>query len=234
MINQDSKEMAPLKLSPTTLWRKSLQGFVLLSTFVIGGSPSLYGITINDVRVSVTADSSAAAREQAIEKAHAQAYQALMQESFPDIVVDTPSQEQLLNMVEVFSIDREKTTPKSYTGSFTFQFNDALLQDWLQQGQQLTNLLDNLESPFANTPFAGQTLKARATYDSLSQWQKIRSLLPQLSEVQNVQVLSVSPQEAIINLAYKGDPDTLRQQMLQKGVLLSPYENHWVISLSTF
>lgn len=41
-----------------------------------------HAITVSDVRVSITADSAGAAREQAIKQAHTIAFQKLMQENF--------------------------------------------------------------------------------------------------------------------------------------------------------
>lgn len=88
-------------------------------------------ITVADVKVSVTADSAAVARDKALDQAHALAFQKLLKENFPEESKNPPSTDVIMNMVTDFSIDREKTTPKSYTASFTFQFDASQLLGWV-------------------------------------------------------------------------------------------------------
>lgn len=126
-------------------------------------------MTVTGVKVSVTANSSAVAREQALEQAHTQAFQKLLDENFPEKIGPLPSSETLMNMVQNFSIDREKATPKGYTASFTFQFDGPKVEAWVNQGQS------------QDVPFASQkslegrrTLKITASYESLSEWQHLK------------------------------------------------------------
>lgn len=189
--------------------------------------PSLtFAITVSQVQVSVTADSAAVAREQALEEAHSLAFKKLLQENFPEVPLKLPPQDTLLNIVQGFSIDQEKTTPKSYRASLTFQFDEAQVQRWIEEGESGPSHTLTEQTSFGDF----QTFPIKASYTGLSQWNHIKDVLSQAPGVKNLTVESLAPQEAILTFSYGKDLQTLRQYLLHKGFLLSPDENGWMLS----
>lgn len=105
--------------------------FVFL-TVTATAKASLY--IVDNVKVSATADSAAAAREKAIQQGYTEAYNKLMirlgQEGAPTRP-DAPDPQDLMNMVLDFSVDREKNTAISYSALMTFQFDSKKMDDWI-------------------------------------------------------------------------------------------------------
>ena len=200
-----------------------------LVTFLLIQSVIAEVVTVTDVKVSVTADSPAAAREQALDRAHSLAFQKLLIENFPEKSGVLPSQDDLINMVEDFSIDREKTTPRSYTASLTFQFDKSQLQAWLQQGQPSSSRSSVSQQPYTE----GKLFKMTATYTTLSQWQQIKKAVESSPEVQKMTVFSFSPQNAYMEVVYSGDMVKLQQHLLRQELTLSSQGDVWVISSNT-
>lgn len=89
---------------------------------------------VDNVKVSATADSAAAAREKAIQQGYTEAYNMLMirlgQEG-AQTRPDAPDPQDLMNMVLDFSVDREKNTATSYSALMTFQFDSKKIDDWV-------------------------------------------------------------------------------------------------------
>ena len=100
---------------------------------VWGGQVGAQTMTVTNVKVSVTDSSPATAREKALDQAHQLAFQKLVEENFPESAGLLPPSDALMSMVTDFSIDREKTSPKSYTASLTFQFDGPQVHAWLHQ-----------------------------------------------------------------------------------------------------
>lgn len=181
-------------------------------------------LTVTDVKVSVTATSAAAARDQALTKAHSLAFQKLLKEYFPESSSLSPPEENLVDMVTNFSIDREKTTPQSYAASMTFHFDDSQVQEWLHQ-----NLASSSATPL---PFKTEEsiLKATADYVTFSDWQHIKKTLERLSGVEKIKTVSLSPQRADIEIAYRGDVSTLQRNLEDEDLALTPQGLDWKIS----
>lgn len=184
-------------------------------------------MTVGDVKVSVRADSAASAREQALDQAHQLAFQKLLNQNFPERVIPLPSQELLRDMVSDFSIDREKTTPTSYTAALTFQFDESQVRAWVQQLQH--GQTDASSAPFLQRAY--ETLKLTASYTSHSDWQYIKKTLENFPGVQTFFVSTLSPQNANLEIIYNGSPDQLRENLQQKGIVLSQQINGWNVSL---
>lgn len=181
-------------------------------------------LTVADVKVSVTADSAAAAREQALTKAHTLAFQKLLKESFPESSPPAPPEDVLIDMVTNFSIDREKTTPQSYAASLTFQFDESRIQDWLRQDLASSE-------PAAPSFTKKETLiKITASYSTFADWQHIKKTLEHLPGIEKVKIITLSPQNAALEIAYTGEMPQLQQRLSQKELTLSPRGQDWEIS----
>ncbi len=184
-------------------------------------------LIVTNVKVSVTADSAATAREKALDQAHDLAFQKLLTESFSEKTAPFPPHDTVMNMVRDFSIDREKTTPTSYTASLTFEFDGSQVQNWLQRQDQSSN-----QEAFSGSLTAGKgtSLKMKASYTSLSEWQNIKKVLENFPGIRKVTILAFSSQNANIEIIHGWNMEKLQQRFLQKGLLLSPEEGSWVIS----
>ena len=183
--------------------------------------------TVTGVKVSVTADSAATAREKALDQGHELAFQKLLKENFPESSALLPSHDTIMNMVTDFSIDREKTTPTSYAASLTFQFDSPQVQAWVQKQDQPSS------REISSSPYSfedGKILKIEGYYGTFSEWQNIKKALEGIAEIQKVVVLALSPQSANLEVVYGGNIEKLQQDLLLKGFLLSSREGIWKIS----
>ncbi len=197
----------------------------LLVVFLFIPKANAQNMVISDVKVSVTADSAATAREQALEQAHALAFQKLLKENFPENSGPLPSSDTLMNMVSDFSIDREKTTAKSYTASLTFQFDGPKVHNWLQQGESGTSSPSSLAQ-------LGKPLNIKAIHSSLPQWNKIKQTLETFPGVQKVTVKALSPESAELEIVYGGDINHMQEHLRQKGFIFALNGDSWLISLN--
>jgi len=200
-----------------------------LAFFLWTSSAYAQTIPITDVKVSVTAESAAIAREQSLDQAHDLAFQKLLNENFPENSGLLPSHDAITDMVSDFSIDREKTTPTSYTASLTFQFDTQKVQAWMQKREQSPSLESSFLSPDV-VQGSAQSLKAMVSYTTLSEWQNIKKILEHISIIQKVTVSSFSPKNATLDIVYQGDVDKLRDHLLQEGIVLSHQEDSWLMS----
>lgn len=195
------------------------------SLFLIPGMVEAQTLTVTDIQVSATANSSAAAREKALDQAHDLAFEKLVSQNFPEVSVPPPSHEKIVDMVSNFSIDREKATAKSYTASLTFQFDGPQVQDWVLQ----TNRSPEQASMAGGVASAGRgvNVKIKVFYDSLGEWQQIKKELEGAFGVQKMTTLSLSPQSAVLDVKYVGDIQKLQKHFNDKGWLLAAQEEGW-------
>lgn len=202
--------------------------FWIIAVFFLIQTAQAQIITVGEVKVSVKAESPASAREQALDQAHQLAFQKLMTENFPEKAFSLPSQDILRDMVNDFSIDREKTTPTSYTASMTFQFDELQVTKWIQQFQQDQSEISPLYSQDSERI---QPLKIRAFYETHLDWQHIKKALEKGAHIQDFVVFALSPKSADLEIMYSGSIDQLKKELLQKDIFLSQKDEGWVISL---
>jgi hypothetical protein len=182
-------------------------------------------ISVENIKVSVNADSAGVAREQALEQAHQLAFQKFVEQVLPDATVPLPPADILQDMVSDFSIDREKTTATSYAASLTFQFDEPRLAAWLQQFQSTQPQIAAFSQP------KGQLLNIRIQYASHKEWQHIKRAFSGLPGMQAFDVSSLSPQGATIDVTYEGTSDQLAGGLRREGISLSQQNEGWVASL---
>jgi len=183
-------------------------------------------ITVTGVKVSVTAESAAAARERALDQAHDLAFGRILSENFPEVAASLPPHETIVNMVKDFSIDREKTTPKGYSASLTFQFDGPQVESWIQKGPAQNSTASETTSSQAE----GNSLKIVASYAAFPEWLHIKRTLESAPGIENVTISSLTPQKATVQTTFRGQVEKLRQHLSQQGLLLSPQEEGWLIS----
>jgi hypothetical protein len=197
------------------------------SLFLIPGMVQAQALTVTGIQVSATADSSAAAREKALDQAHDLAFERLVDQNFPEISAPLPPHDKIVDMVSNFSIDREKTTAKSYTASLTFQFDGTQVQDWVLQTNHFSEQVSNIG--IANS---GRSVdfKIKVSYDSLEEWQQIKKEVEGAFGVQKVITLTLSPQSAVLEVKYAEDIQKLQRYFNDKGWILAPQEEGWSLS----
>jgi hypothetical protein len=127
-------------------------------------------------------------------------------------------------MVIDFSIDREKTTPTSYTAVLTFQFNEPSVLTWLQRGQQRPSSI-----PFVRET-GGLSLNITASYTTHTEWQHIKKTLENFPGVKTLSIFTLSPKNASMKITYRGPIDKLQQGLLQNDILLTAQEDGWMVS----
>lgn len=204
---------------------KEMKYFWIVCAFFLMEGANAQTITVGNVKVSVTADSAASAREKAIGQAHQLACQKLVNENFPERAGSFPSQDVLMDMVNDFSIDREKTTSTSYAASLTFQFDESQVLRWVQQDGPLSPTLPPMHQTSESRP-----LKIKASYRNHAEWQYIRKTLENFPGVQNLSIFTLSAKNASMRISYLNPIDRLEKGLLQKGILLSQQEDGWVVS----
>jgi len=188
-------------------------------------------LTVRDVKISVKAESAASAREQALDQAHRLAFQKLLQENFPEHPFPVPPHEVLNTMVNDFSIEREKSTPTSYTASLTFQFDEPQVMAWIQQPQQ--NGEKKLAGRGESQPAGkGTPIKILASYNTHREWLYLKKTLEKCVGVRNFSIFSLSPKNAKFEIYYHGALDQLEQALLQKNILLSQQKEYWMVALN--
>lgn len=197
------------------------------SLFLIPGTVQAQALTVSGIQVSATADSSAAARDKALDQAHDLAFERLVDQNFPEISAPLPPHDKIVDMVSNFSIDREKTTAKSYTASLTFQFDGTQVQDWVLQINRSPKQASNVGVVNSGR---GTDFKIKVSYDSLEEWQQIKKELEGIFGVQKVTTLTLSPQSAVLEVKYAEDIQKLQKYFNDKGWILAFQEEGWSLS----
>ena len=70
----------------------------------------------------------------------------------------------------------------------------------------------------------------KASYSSLPEWQNVKRALESIPGVNKVTILSISLQNANIEVVYGGNLEKLQQYLLKKECLLSSQKEGWMIS----
>ena len=76
---------------------------------------------------------------------------------------------------------------------------------------------------------AAQSVRFTAEFDSLQQWQQIRSRLGQLAGPENVQVGALSSRGAEVTMGFAGGPNALQQRLAAQGLTLFDAGGHLVL-----
>lgn len=117
--------------------RIGLTGVVLAAVGGLGTAAAQSGgvYTVGGVNVDETADTAAAAREQAISAGHVLAFRRLMARLVPDSqrsVLPALAQRDIVPLVLSFEIESEKRSSVRYLGSLKFRFRRADVRQFLQ------------------------------------------------------------------------------------------------------
>lgn len=201
--------------------------FYWLPLLLIPGIVQAQAITVSGIQVSATADSSAVARDKALDQAHDLAFERLMAQNFPEISAPLPPHDKIVDMVSNFSIDREKTTGKSYAAYLTFQFDGTQVQDWVLNKSLSPEQASKIG--VANSGRGGD-FKIKVYYDSLEEWRQIKKEAAGAFGVQKVTILSLSPQSAMLEVKYAEDIQKLQKYFNDKGWFLIFQEEGWSLS----
>jgi hypothetical protein len=204
-----------------------MKSLFLFFAFCLYPTGEALALSVKSVKVSVTAESAAVAREKAIQQAHQAAFQKLLQESFPENTTPPPPYEKIEDMVSDFSIDQERTTPTSYAASLTFQFDDVAVHEWLKQPLVSPSGMSNLNS-FRK---GREPLKVEVKYDTHSEWRKIKGALEKSPAVYGVDVLALSSKGATIHLTRDGEVIQLQKDLQGENITLAPQGDGWLLKV---
>lgn len=198
---------------------------ILLSLFFFVTEAIANNITVKDVTVSVTADSAAVARDEAFDQAHTIAFQKLLKEDFPEKTGPLPTPDVLKNMVTGISVNKEKTTDKTYTASLTVQFDGNKLHEWLHSSAISSPILSQHQEK------EGTPLYVTVQYKTLAEWYQIKRTLETYPGIKKLTIAAVSPKNAELHFLYTGDIHQVKTHLSQKGLSFSQEGNQVLLSL---
>jgi len=197
---------------------KFLKYFVLITFMTISAVHATFYI-VDNVKVSATADSAAAAREKAIQQGYAEAYNKLMirlrQEGAPTRP-DAPDSQDLVNMVLDFSVDREKNTSTSYSALMTFQFDPVKIDNWISGLNLATN-----GTPTATTSPQLNTTGTVTVFIAVTDLQSLNTASKALLEIPGVKsanLQQLTTHGALINLTTGMAPEALMKATSEKNI----------------
>lgn len=99
--------------------------FCLLSPLKAQAEDAIF--TVSDVKVDITAENSAIAREQAFAKAQSDAFLKLAERLIPEAEMaafTSPDTQTISTMIKDFEVTQEQLSSVRYIGTYTFNFND--------------------------------------------------------------------------------------------------------------
>lgn len=192
--------------------------YLLLVTFVTLSTAHATLYIVDNVKVSATADSAAAAREKAIQQGYTEAYNKLMirfgQEGAPTRP-DAPDPQDLINMVLDFSVDREKNTSTSYSALMTFQFDPIKIDNWISGLNLATSGNPDATSPQLNT---NGTLTVFISVTDLQSLNTISKTLLEIPGVKSANLQQLTTHGALINLTTGLTPEALMKATSEKNI----------------
>ena len=167
--------------------------------------------------------------------------------------IPTPNDSTIASMVQSFEINREKLSKNRYLASVNVTFNERAVQNYVgrymaiarapvQSGASVdpnmptvTNTQNpNNARPAYVSPYgqaSGQVNSASANVSKvkidiagLRQWIGIKKTLQSMYAVQNLEVISLSSREAVVNLTYRDSMDNLQNDLIGRGMRI--YSNN--------
>ncbi|MGL5720514.1 MAG: hypothetical protein ACRCYP_06970 [Alphaproteobacteria bacterium] len=147
-----------------------------------------------------------------------------------------PSDTTLLDMVESFSVKKEKVNSAQYRGMFHFTFKRKALEKWLKQKtsdvsetpSQLADAAHGMSSP-ESVP-----LLLNVRIASFGDWIQLRKTLDTFGEqLVHQQILSLSQHQGKISLAWKGSADPFAIHLETLGFKVTKLPHQWDIEKSS-
>ncbi|MGL5784925.1 MAG: hypothetical protein ACRCYZ_05670 [Alphaproteobacteria bacterium] len=148
-----------------------------------------------------------------------------------------PSDATLLDMVESFSVKKEKVNAAQYRGMFHFTFKPKALEKWLKQPTSETN-----EAPsklaeggaFSTEAVHKIPLLLNVKIASFKDWIQLRKTLDTVGEhLVRQQILSLSQNQGKISLLWKGSADFFAAHLETLGFKVTKLPHQWDIEKSS-
>lgn len=146
-----------------------------------------------------------------------------------------PGDTTLLDMVESFSVKKEKINAAQYRGMFHFIFKRKALEKWLKRttsetGESSSQLADvSTSTPSAGT-VQGTPLVLNVRIASFGDWIQLRKILDTFGEqLVHQHVLSLSQNQGKISLAWRGSADPFAIQLETLGFKVTKLPHQWDI-----
>lgn len=205
--------------------------------------------TVAGVKADATAASAVEARQQAFEKAQVDAFTQLASRFMTEDQMKAfqpPPVMEITLLVDDFEITQEQLSAVRYVGTYTFRFKKGATQGWfashavamppmanagmtLQDPSMAGSVapqampavpVSSMDGVFIPTP-AGNTLRARIRFTGMPQWMQAQKTLRRIPGVTGIDLSSLKPNEAVVDIRYQGSPDILRQSFAQAGLSLT-------------
>ncbi|MFN7710631.1 MAG: DUF2066 domain-containing protein [Holosporales bacterium] len=204
-------------------FRPFIGAFCLMTVFC-WANPDLY--EVRDVRVEITAETTIAARDQALQQAQNEAFQQLLSRLIPEKQGDSLTnlkQDVLEDLVQDFEILDERFSKTRYSATFIVRFKpDAIAQVLREKGLQTNAQLEAAEA----TPGPGLSPIAPAPHEAIvdivirshADWQRALALLQKTFGHTRVMPLTLSRQHAKVTLTFAGDRRQLEERLRALGL----------------
>ena len=167
--------------------------------------------TVENVKVSATANSAGEARDQAIQQGYTEAYHKLMsqhEQAGMPTRTDLPNAQDLMDMVSDFSVNREKNTANSYSALMTFQFQPEKVKGWISGAQN------------KNSSGATENITAFIPLSDIHELKKKTQEIINISRVHRVELQQLTTRGALIVIHTDSTPDELVNMAHQKNIHL--------------
>ena len=179
--------------------------------------------TVTDVKIDVTADSAAHARDQALMQAERKAYEQLCARLEADSDAKKLSDDDIAGLVASFEVQNERLSAVRYIGIFTIHFNPSAVQRTISVSYSPPAAAVEEPPPPPVSSFAHVFVAVQA--DSLPIWAQLKRRLSTVSQVVRIDTLTLKRGLINIDLFYNGSIDDLKNAAADQGLIIRQNAN---------
>lgn len=159
------------------------------------------------------------------------------QQAVPDekmsFLESLPSDDELSNMVEDVTIQKEKITTTGYQATINLTFKPHSLDKWIKREEKITPqlLTQNEVSPSITTPSTPpprpQLTKKmlQTTLHAFQDWLQVQRLLEALPNLSTLNILEFSQTSGKVEVEWKGAEEALEASLQDAGFVVTKAEN---------
>ncbi|MFA4994100.1 MAG: hypothetical protein WC521_02215 [Bdellovibrionales bacterium] len=194
-----------------------------LPPVIIGGEsapealiPAANPYTITDVKVDVTADTAAHARDQALMQAERKAFVQLCARLETDTDANKFSDDDIAALVQSFEVQNERLSAVRYIGIYTIHFSPSAVQRAVSAWFMPSAVVEEPPAPQPSAMHIFIIVQA----DSLPVWAQLKRRLSAIPQVVRVDTLSLKRGLINVDLSYNGSLDDLKDKATDQGLVL--------------
>ncbi len=185
-------------------------------------APAANPYTVTDVKIDVTADSAAHARDQALTQAQRKAYEQLCARLEADGDAKKLSDDDIASLVQSFEVQNERLSAVRYIGIYTIHFNPSAVQRAISVSYEPPAAVEEpTPPPVSSSAHVFITVQA----DSLPIWTQIKRRLGAVPQVVKIDTLTLKRGLINIDLSFNGSMDDLKTAVADQGLVLRQNAN---------